>query len=169
MAKEEKGASIEAIVTELAQPAVESFIGTIVGISERAKSAKFKHDTKIITLMNILTNETKLVFVTSNQWKEYGCDKYFYSDNIVRIEVEKCIANVTGYKALPDDLELTAHDQTFDAFRNVVDLPVYGLTTTLAKEGFEQSIIGMLVGQLAQVRAMKARVAMPTIGSSSVF
>jgi len=141
-------------VATLLAPKVTTRVASVVGISERKAGDKFKKDTMIVSLRDVTTGEVFDVFITVNQWKEYGCKNYYYNGNVVSQQMEECIAGVTGYKESADSAELTAHDTTFAAFHRVLNVDNIGLMTTLSSAGFDVNLIGMVANNLAQVRAM---------------
>ena len=139
-------------VIKLVAPEVVTLVGTVVSLTEREKGGKFKHDTKIVTVEELGTGETHDVFITANQWKEYGCKPLIYGGNIVTFSLEDCIEGKTGYKEFEESVELTPHEQSFKSFGRVVETSTIKVLTELNKAGVEPSMCKMIVDDLNTTR-----------------
>ena len=118
-------------VVELVEPQVLTLIGSVEAINFKPSNSdaggKFKHDTHIVSLSvprkgkEGLEFVTETVFITAKQFTEYGCDKSVYVGNYVKLSVEDCIKDVTGYYDQADDAELTPHEKSFKAFAGIAE------------------------------------------------
>lgn len=144
-------------IVELVKPKILVKSGTIVGISERPESDKFKHATKIVTVEDLLTGEIFDVFITLNQWREYNCKSVVYMGNVVTFNLEDCIKGVTGYLEFPDSVELTAHENSFKSFNRSVETSVPAMLRELSKSGSDSSTNKMIIEEVNKVRAMANR------------
>jgi hypothetical protein len=144
-------------VVALVLPKVFTKTGTIVGINERKAGDKFKHDTKIVTMEVVGTNEVIDVFITFNQWKEYNCEKYIYMGNLVTFSLEECIEGKTGYKETSDSVELLAHETSFNAFNRVVETSIVSCYQELSRAGIDPYICKMIMDNINTTRAMFSR------------
>lgn len=172
MAKNESAAQGAAVAEEtaknngkLVKPLLLNVIGTVVGLSERSKGGKFKHDTKIVTIEDVRTGEFLDVFITARQWSEYRCGEYCYMNNVINVAVEDCIANVTGYIAEEGDVEMTAHTESFKAFNRALNASIQSLAIALSKQGVDHNTIQMLTNSVQSVRLQQSR---PNIGGGDV-
>ena len=175
MAKNENAAQGAAVAEETAKvivtggklvtPEVLNIIGTVVGISERAKGGKFKHDTKIVTIEDVKTGEFVDVFITARQWSEYKCGDYCYMNNVINVAVEDCKANVTGYIAQEGDVEMTAHEHDFKAFNRALNASIQSLAIALSKQCVDHNTIAMLTHSVQSVRLQQSR---PALGGNDV-
>lgn len=160
MADEKKATTatkVEEKKVTLVLPKVFTKTGTIVGMNERKSGDKFKHDTKIVTMEVIGTNEVIDVFITFNQWKEYACDKYIYMGNIVTFSLEECIEGKTGYKETSDSVEFLPHESNFNAFNRVVETSTTSVLQELSRSGIDPYICKMIMDNISTTRAMFAR------------
>ena len=165
--------------TKLVEAAVINVLGTVVGISQRNADVnvggRFKHDTKIITLADLLSDGTVDVFITANQWKEYNCEQSLWSGNVVNVTMEHNIEGVTGYLETPDSVELKAHEKTFNSFARVNHMDSISLMKTLSRQGVPADVIGLISNSLMQTRVLheqqvKAATLSPaTVSSFNVF
>ena len=160
------GSETTVITAGLRKPTVTNFIGTIVGLSERAKGGKFKHDTKIITLEDVKSGEYVDIFITNKQWIEYNCAESCYLDNVVNVAVEECVEGVTGYIAEDGDTELTAHEGTYKAFNRILNATVQSLAIALSKMGVDFQTVQMLITSVSAVRSTHARAKSGSTGLS---
>lgn len=135
-------------------PKVFTKTGTVVGISERKQGDKFKHDTKIVTIETIGSNEVIDVFITFNQWKEYNCEKYIYMGNICTFSLEECIEGKTGYKETSDSVELLPHESNFNAFHRVVETSTVSCYQELSRAGVDPYITKMIMDNINTTRTM---------------
>lgn len=161
MAEEKVVATPKKVAAEktvsLVLPKVFTRTGTIVGINERKSGDKFKHDTKIVTMEVIGTDEVVDVFITFNQWKEYNCEKYLYMGNIVTFSLEECIEGKTGYKETSDSVEFLPHESTFNAFHRVVETSTTSVLQSLSKSGIDPFICKMIMDNVSTTRTMFSR------------
>lgn len=147
-----KPTAINSTVT-LVNPQTSQFIGAVAAVTERSKGGKFEHDTIIISCSNIVTGDIEDIFVTKKQFVEYGLKQSVYRDNIIQVELEECIANVTGYKASADDEELTPHTTTYKAFNRILNSTAVTLRISLVKMGIDKESIDGILFDLAAIRA----------------
>lgn len=143
-------------VRKLKTPQNISLVGTIVSINERRKGDKFRHDTKIVVVEEFGTKRLVDVFITFNQWKEYGCEGIIYKGNVVSFELEDCIADVTGYYESPGDDELTAHEASFLAFHRSVETSIFGLLEACSAVGMSSAITEVFCKTVTQIRSFHA-------------
>lgn len=149
-------------VSKLVKPEVVNIVGTIVGLNFRkADGVKFKRDTHIVTVSSFLDNSLVDIFITERQFKEYGCEAYVYSGNVVNIAIEKCIKDVTGYFNESDDVEMTAHEATFAAFNRALDADPILLMTQLSRAGVQTELIKMIVSQVNTTRSTRSPIKTP--------
>ena len=92
------------------------------------------------------------VYLTAAQYKEYGMKDILFKGNFVKMMIEKCIENKTGYKEDPEDTFLTPHEKTFDAFHNATEATTTSLYISLTKLGLPKEIVDSIVQTVNQIR-----------------
>lgn len=147
-------------VGKLKEPDTFHIIGSIVAQSFRKRDidngGKFKHDTHILIIEELSTQSQYELFITKDQWKAYACDQHIFPMNVINVKFEENIKDVTGYKADANDVELTAHDKTFNSFNSMTDLSIIGLVTQLGKIGLDTDSKTAVINMVAQARSVKA-------------
>ena len=143
----------EVKITRLRAPKSISLIGTVVSLNERRKGDKFRHDTKIVVVEEFGTKKLVDVFITFNQWKEYGCENIIYKGNVVSFELEECIEGVTGYYESEGDDDLTAHEASFLAFARSVETSIFGLLDACSTVGMSSAITEVFCKTVTQIRS----------------
>ncbi len=170
MAKAENATTVqvaETTVSSLVEPKLITVIGSVELINKKPANinvgGKFSKDTYIISL-NVptridgqLIHESKSVFVTVKQWTEYGCESVLYNGNYVKLAIEECIANVTGYKKDPDDEFLTPHEKTFEAFHSMTNVSEDVLMMHHEFLGLSERLSDRILNTLARTRESQAR------------
>ena len=157
----------ETTVSNVVEPKLITLIGSVELVNKKSANidagGKFSKDTYIISL-NVpkrvngeLIHESKNVFITVAQWKEYGCEAVIYNGNYVKLTVEECIANVTGYKKDPDDDFLTVHEKTFDAFHSMTNVSEDVLMMHHEYLGISERLSDRILNTLARTRESYAR------------
>jgi len=143
-------------ITKLRTPKTISLIGTVVSLNERRKGDKFRHDTKIVVVEEFGSKKLVDVFITFNQWKEYGCEALIYKGNVVSFELEECIEGVTGYYESESDDDLTAHEASFLAFARSVETSIFGLLDACSAVGMSSAITEVFCKTVTQIRSFHA-------------
>jgi hypothetical protein len=146
-------------LVELKDPKISTLHGSVVNISEWRKGsdeegATFKHDTRIVTVSDLKDGSTHDVFITRNQWKEYGCEAVLYNGNAVTLSLEEAIKGITGYKDSKTSEVLTAHTKSFKAFNKVVFLDDINFMAVLEERGLSFNSIDMLLNTLIKKRGI---------------
>lgn len=156
MAKNEATTVAETKVKSLVAPEKITILGTVVSLAQRKadkeNGGKFKYDTTIVTLSDLVTDEAFDVFVTANQWKEYNCAQHFWNGNVVNVTLEANIEGVTGYFETADSVEMKAHDSTYKSFNRVIELTAMQLMKSLAKDGVPVEVISMISQDITSKR-----------------
>ena len=158
----EAAAAGNVVIAELLDPKQETLIGSIEMINFKEanseKGGKFNKDTFIVALSipkiidGVFGFESKNVFITAKQFKEYGCESVIYTGNYVRMTVEHCVKDVTGYKENADDEELTAHTNTFDAFVGVTSANADVLMMYLESVGVTERMTDRIIASVSRLR-----------------
>ena len=163
-------------VVELIAPKQSTLIGSIEMINFKEanseKGGKLNKDTFIVALSiprvidGVFGFESKNVFITAKQFKEYGCESVIYTGNYVRMTVEHCIKDVTGYKEHADDEELVAHTNSFDAFVGVSAANADVLMMYLESVGITERMTDRIIASVSRLR--ETREAMQTTAKGFV-
>ena len=143
---------------ELSVPEIFALHGTVVLLSEWKKGsdeegAKFKHDTRIVTVSDLKDGVNRDVFITRDQWHAYSCESVVYPGNGLSFNLERCIKGVTGYKKTAKSETLTAHTQTYNAFNRVVALEDITMWSILEQRGMSLTGIQFVMSKLEKTRA----------------
>jgi len=147
---------------KLTLPRKYTIIGTVVSIAEREADSeaggKFKRNTKIITLSDVKTQQCVDVFISENQWADYGCEQHLFLGNVVSMTLEANIANTTGYMEDANATVLTPHLKTFNSFNKVVYADDIQLMVMLSTQGVSDGIVGLICNSVANKRAVHERI-----------
>ena len=169
-------ATTPATIVSLVSPNKLTIHGSVVAMSDwrigsQEDGATFKHDTRIISVSDLMERGVVHdVFITRNQWKEYGCEAIIFVGNAITFTLEDCIANKTGYKATSDAVVMTVHTKSYKAFYKVTFLDVNTLIMLLGEKGLDYQLIGMMIGQINNVRANNTRAyVVPQASANGLF
>ena len=153
--------AIASSVRRLVKPGSGNLLGTVSKVSFRsadlASGGKFKRDTYICVIEDITTDKLHNVFITTRQWAEYGCAEIMFEGNIVNVGIEHCIEGVTGYLEHSDDVEMTAHEHTFDAFTQSLPMSEIAIMKQLSKSGLSDGLITSITASIVRQRIAKQK------------
>lgn len=158
------------VVKRIVKPESGNLLGTVSKTSFRsadlASGGKFKRDTYICVIEDIATDKLHNVFITTRQWAEYGCAEIMFEGNIVNVGIEHCIEGVTGYLEHSDDVEMTAHEHTFDAFTQSLPMSEIAIMKQLSKSGLSDGLITSITASIVRQRIAKQK--SPGVASKEV-
>jgi len=149
--------------SKLTEPLKRVLMGEIEAINFKPANfdagGKFEKDTYIVSV-SVPTVDSygnvefkqEVVFLTASQYKEYGMKDILYKGNYIKLVIEDCIANKTGYKDNIEDDYLTAHQKTFSAFANATEATITSLYISLTKLGLPKDIVDSIVSMVNQIR-----------------
>ena len=165
-AQESKGAEVNEI--KLVEPKQSTIVGSIELVNFRSANSeaggKFSKDTHIISISVPTKGQSgiefvsKTVYITDRQMKEYGVNKILYMGNYVKLTVEHCIADETGFKKEADDDFMTPHEKSFDAFVGAVEANVDSLYIYLDSIGVSERIQDRIITSVTNVRNTKSAI-----------
>ena len=165
--------AIASSVRHLVKPESGNLLGTVSKVSFRhadlASGGKFKRDTYICVIEDIATDKLHNVFITTRQWAEYGCAEIMFEGNIVNVGIEHCIEGVTGYLEHSDDVEMTAHEHTFDAFTQSLPMSEIAIMKQLSKSGLSDGLITSITASIVRQRIAKQKAPGASVRETSFF
>lgn len=148
-------------VKRLRKPEPGNLLGTVVKRSfrtaDQTSGGKFKRDTYICVIEDIANDKLHNVFITTRQWAEYDCAGIMFEGNIVNVGIEHCVEGETGYLENVDDIDLTPHEHTFDAFTQSLPMSEIAVMKQLSKSGLSDGLITSIVASITRQRANQGR------------
>ena len=118
------------MANELKTPIRHSVIGEIISVKDinkdDYKEGKFKHDCKIVRVDPLNGSPLVDVYITNDQYNQYGLAPIVFEGNVVNFTIDENIAGETGYID-PDTEEWTYHEKSFNSFAGADNVGSLGL------------------------------------------
>lgn len=159
------------MANELKTPIRHSVIGEIISVKDinkdDYKEGKFKHNCKIVRVDPLNGSPLVDVYITNDQYNQYGLAPIVFEGNVVNFTIDENIAGETGYID-PDTEEWTYHEKSFNSFAGADNVGSLGLIGVFGKLGIGADIVSTFIKSIETARSQRKAVVKPKVTTEDV-